>query len=228
MHKGGRPTPEQAGLHLDHREALWNKLCQMDEGTVFQWDTVLDGMPEGARDDLAAMVGYDLLSIHKDWYTAVREGAYVRMMPNPIKVVESWCAVQGWEQPTLFGDWAAHKMGLYLWEPIAGYRLRTRTPNVHSTLVLGHARIRIVSCPSWLEGDTDVLDTVRALVDMPHKTLAVDLKRWLAKGEGNGALLDAALVHLAGVEDSLWDRAHPDARGWKPADVLRSVAAARR
>jgi hypothetical protein len=228
MHKGGRPTPEQAGLKLAHRDALWARVCALGEGTVFQGHTIMDGLPEDAQADLAGMVGYDILAVNKDWYTGVLEGAYVRVLPNPLKVVQSWCAAQGWDQPTLFGDWAAHRTGLYPWEPIAGYRLRTPTPGVNSTLTLGHARIRIFSCPPWLEGDTAVLETVRALVDMPHKTLAADLRRWLAKDEGNATLLASALEHLSSVDDAAWDRAQPEARGWRPADVLRSVAAARR
>lgn len=225
MDKGGRPTPERAGLVLANRPVLWERLQVLPEGTVFHLDAITEGLDEAAKTDLEAMIGYDLVPVHKNWYTAIREGRYVRLLPNAEKVVESWCGLHDWGTPTLFGDWWAHRNGLYPWEPIAGYRFRVTAPGANTTLTLGHMRLRIVSCPAWLEGTEPHIQVARALCDMPHKTLAGDIHKWLQGGEnGQRRLwLTQALAHLQSVQEGDWETAHPDARGWKPLEVARYV-----
>jgi len=223
--KGGRLTPAEAGIKTTHRDILWGMLTALPEGSIFRPKAFTEGLEAGALEDLLATTGYDHLHLSDGWHTPVRETAHVRIAPDPIKVVDTWCAHHQWGTPYLFGDWLAHKHGLYPWEPLAGFRFRVPAPKVDCVLALGHMRIRIQEGPSWLMDNSPQGELLRALTDMPHKTLRINLRQWLPTAPQNRAHLDQVLETLDALDEE-WRDCEAAGKGERPSVVAGLVRSA--
>lgn len=221
-HKGGRPTPIQAGLLLDHRDAVWERLKELPEGSLFRPDQLLMDMPNEAKVDFVKTLGLDHVHVSDGWHTAIKEGVHNRLLPNPVLVAQAWCRLHGWGEPVEFGDWTAWREELYKWEPIAGFRFRVPNDNAESVLALGHMRIRIQTGPSWLMGQDLPNRLIQALVDMPRKTLKHDLRRWIHAAHSRRHDLMAALDLMDGLDEA-WESNTSVFKGERPSAVAHQV-----
>lgn len=217
--KGGRKTPAAAGLTLEHRDTLWERLQARPEGSLFKTEDII-GDDKHMGDDFAAMRNHDYVHVNDGWLTAVKEGAHVRGLPNPRKVAQDWLnRFDHHDTVVEFGDWTAWRVGLFPWEPIAGYRFRTKTPQATSVLFLGHMKIRVVHGPDWLRDDSKQGQLFRALHDMPHKTFGLNIHTW-AKGE-EGLKKLKALRPYAIEHDAAWEEwEDEETKGIKPSSLI--------
>lgn len=220
--KGGRTTPIQAGLGLAHRDAIWDLLKVLPEGSLFRPEVLLADMPSEAKVDFVRAVGHDHVHVSDGWHTAIKEGVHNRLLPNPTLVAKAWCDLRQWGEPVEFGDWTAWREGLYRWEPIAGFRFRVTAPNADSVLALGHMRIRIQSGPTWLMQPDMPHRLVQALVDMPRKTIKHDLRRWIHTAHSRRAQLLEALTIMEGLDEA-WEASTLPFKGDRPSYVARIV-----
>lgn len=222
--KGGR-SPAICSEKNPHRDALWEQMSSMGEGEIFKPETLLQDFPSEAKKDFLYMDGHDHVPIGQGWHVAIKESPFNRLLPDPIKVVQSWSLKHSYGAPLLFGDWDAWKMKLYPWEPFAGYRFRLPhyTGN-EQTLLLGHMRLRLHSpgAMTWLSQDEPEYELPRALYDIPHKTLRDHLKRWIIADHSRLAKLKAAIDFLH-EQDESWHNTSVHIRQEQPSVVATLV-----
>jgi hypothetical protein len=230
MQKGGRPTPQDAGKTLAHRDLLWDRIQTYPEGALFKAEEIT-GDDRALMADFAAMRDHDYVHVTDGWLTGIRETTYVRMLPHPQKVAQSWLAIKAPDDHLVeFGDWCAWRMNLYPWEPIAGYRFRCATPKIDTILALGHMRMRIESGPAWLRDETPAGELLRALHDTAYKNLKPELHRWLLNEKERKIDLLQEAKALAEAADVAWHLQDLAQHGPRPSlcvdivdEVLRSI-----
>ena len=222
--KGGR-APSQASPAYPFREALWEKMSQLEEGTVFTPDMILEGFPPEAKKDFAYMNNHEHVALSATWHTAIREGRFNRLLPDPEKVVASWAQAHAISSPVLFGDWHASRIGLYPWEPIAGYRFRASAGLATDVVLsLGHMRLRIepTGPMTWLASDEPTHLLARAFYDMPHKTFGLNLKNWIGNDYTRKEQVKRVMDFLQ-EQDSGWENTPIHWRAERPTHLAQMM-----
>lgn len=227
--KGGRKTPAAAGIMLMHRNDIWAELEKLPEGQLFKAEDINSKNPQWGE-DFGQMRNYDYVHVNDGYLVATKEGRTVRGLPNPTKVAHSWLARFNHHDTLVeFGDWTAHRMGLYPWEPIAGYRWRCDTPKASAVLSLGHMKLRIEYGPEWLRDNTKEGKLFRALHDMPTKTLGYDIYSWVNTGNENRKQQIEDLRAFTSQHDDAWEAWEDlDTKGNRPSSVIDTVLTALR
>lgn len=226
--KGGHPLPSLRPDLEAAREALCAWMGALPEGEVFTRAQALEALDGDGLEAFDAIQGFDHFALPQGFHAAVREGRYVRTIPDPERTARSWCAAVGWGEPVAFGDWTGWQDGLAIHEPLAGRRFRVDMPGADATLSLGRARVRVLHGLPWLMDPTPAGRVARALCDLPHKTIDADLARWAAGPEQTGrrALVETAIAILDEANDDAWRTAKGDGRGWRPQEAAASARAA--
>lgn len=225
MKKGGRPTPEDAGLKLTHRDKIYEHLQNAESGSLFRLDGIIDQLGDETANDLLAMKEYDYVHVKEGWHTAVREGKHVRMMPSPHVVASNWAAMNQ-DKLVDFGDRIANKKGWFPWEPIEGYRFRCARKETTGILTLSHMKIRIELSVPWLIDDSDAGIMYRCIHDLPQKGLGRYLIPWLAGNDKNKEQMTSKISTLeeyAQSYDQEWHEADPEIRGRRPISYVDAI-----
>lgn len=223
--KGGRPTPENAGLKLQHRDKIYEHLLIAESGSLFKLDDIINEMGTEIANDLVAMKDYDFVHVRGGWHTAVRDGKCVRMLPNPHTVANNWADIHQ-DKLVDFGDRIANKNGWFPWEPIEGYRFRCTRPETTGILTLGRMKLRIEIAVPWLVDDTPLGIMYRSIHDLPQKGLGRYILPWLAGNDKKKDKLTPnleALRQYAESYDDEWHRTDHDIRGQRPIGYVDTI-----
>ena len=192
---GGRKSAKDDGLNIAHRDILYNRMSALPEGALFtQQDIATD--PEEAA-DFAALRGYDYVHVLDGYFTRIVETKFVRMVPDPEDVIESYRTLKN-ICLTETGDRTAWKNGLKKWEPLEGYRYYSNGKD--EILSLGHMKIRIINSPEWARSETPEASLFRCFYDQSAKDALVSLHRSDAIADISAADLKAAAEYAESID----------------------------
>lgn len=169
---GGYPTPEDDGIHLEHRKTLVERMQDLGEGVLFRTGDI--SHTAGEADDISRMRGYDYIHVVDGYCVAIVETPYLRRAPRRALMLESYKRLAACNLVET-GDRIAWRMRLKPWEPLAGYRYYT--DGDPAVLSFGHMKIRILRGASWLLDESDPARLFRALVDLTDKEYAIAMQR---------------------------------------------------
>lgn len=172
MTLGGYPRPQDADIFPTQRDALYARIKDLDEGSLFRAEDVVHTPEE--IESFSAMRGYDYVHVVDGYFTGIVETAYLRRLPDRRKVLAAYAALRG---ATLAdtGDRIAWQCRLKEWEPILGYRYYT--DKCEEVLSFGRMKIQIVSAPAWLRDESAPARLFRAFLDLPAKDRQVAFTR---------------------------------------------------
>lgn len=189
MKLGGIPSAEDAGIIVPRAPEVRERLSSLPDGEVFL-PAELFANDEGLLAAFYALRDHDHVAIGAGFHVAIRETCYLRRLPPAQAVMRSWAARFGFRTVEA-GDWAACRLGITPWEPMAGCAALSSGPDTH--LQMRSIRMRFIHAPDWMLEEGKEQDAMRALLSISEREFASTIENFLRFRSGDIAIIEAGI-----------------------------------